>query len=323
MIVLLTAALLALQPAGTGPRAGHTPAPKPVAIAPATWLIPGNYPVNRQPDGNSLVLEGSAGLLVFDTGRHPEYADAINALVTRRRKPLKAIVNSHWHLDHISGNPAIRTAHAEAAVYSSSAVNEALTGALKDSAITGQNALDARAISGAMADDIAGDLAMIARAPELRPNVALSSDLTKVSLGNREIELHVSRNAVTAGDVWLYDPRTRILASGDLVTLPVPFLDTACPDGWKQALARIASVRFASLVPGHGAVMRPAALATYQKAFNRFVDCAQAGEPAVCASGWMRDARALIARGDRARAPGMAKYYAQRIRSGELRKYCR
>ena len=46
--------------------------------------------------------------------------------------------------------------------------------------------------------------------------------------------------AVTAGDVWLFDPATRVLAAGDLVTLPAPFLDTACPERWKAALDRVA-----------------------------------------------------------------------------------
>ena len=44
----------------------------------------------------------------------------------------------------------------------------------------------------------------------------------------REFEVGLERYAATAGDVWLFDRQSGVLASGDLVTLPAPFLDTAC-----------------------------------------------------------------------------------------------
>jgi len=34
------------------------------------------------------------------------------------------------------------------------------------------------------------------------------------------------------------------LIAGDLVTLPVPFLDTACPNGWRKALDTLDDQRF-------------------------------------------------------------------------------
>jgi len=94
----------------------------------------------------------------------------------------------------------------------------------------------------------------------------------------RDLELHLEPNAVTAGDVWVYDPQSRVLLAGDLVTLPAPFLDTACPKRWRSALVHLETTRFITLVPGHGAPMDHDGLKTYRKAFNKllvpFVVCA-------------------------------------------------
>jgi glyoxylase-like metal-dependent hydrolase (beta-lactamase superfamily II) len=60
---------------------------------------------------------------------------------------------------------------------------------------------------------------------------------------------------VSDGDVWIFDRESRTLISGDLVTLPLPLFDTACPEGWQQALSRVADVDFETLAPGHGEPM--------------------------------------------------------------------
>src|SRR5690348_18445790 len=70
-------------------------------------LIAGATPENRSPDGNTAVLEDAEGLIVFDTGRHPEHQAAILSLAHQRGKPVTIIINSHWHLDHSGGNRAL------------------------------------------------------------------------------------------------------------------------------------------------------------------------------------------------------------------------
>ena len=46
--------------------------------------------------------------------------------------PIVAIVNSHWHLDHVSGNAALRAAYPRAQVYASDAIRDAMHGFLAD-----------------------------------------------------------------------------------------------------------------------------------------------------------------------------------------------
>jgi hypothetical protein len=61
-----------------------------------------------------------------------------------------------------------------------------------------------------------------------------------------------ARDAVTAGDIRLYDAASQVAVLDDLVTLPAPFLDTACPADWTDALADVAATPFEVAIPGMG-----------------------------------------------------------------------
>src|SRR3954468_19428504 len=93
-------ALLALTLAGAAP------------AAETGWhLVPGSFEPGRQPDGNSVFLEAPDGLILVDTGRHPAHQERLLAYAKARGRPIAAIVNTHWHLDHTGGNAEIRAAY--------------------------------------------------------------------------------------------------------------------------------------------------------------------------------------------------------------------
>ena len=81
---------------------------------------------DRGPDGNTVLLTGPSGLVVVDTGRHAWHSDAILAFARDRRLAITAIVNTHWHLDHSSGNVRLKAAHPAAKVYTTRAVDAAI-----------------------------------------------------------------------------------------------------------------------------------------------------------------------------------------------------
>ena len=101
-------------------------APAPRDIAPGVTLIPGAMLPDRGPDGNTIVFDAPEGLVVVDTGRHAWHSDAILSLARSRGLPIAAIVNTHWHLDHSSGNGRIRAAWPEAQVHATGAVDRVL-----------------------------------------------------------------------------------------------------------------------------------------------------------------------------------------------------
>ena len=136
------------------------------------------------------------------------------------------------------------------------------------------------------------------------------------TIAGLSLEVGLETYAVTAGDVWLFEPRTRVLLAGDLVTLPAPLLDTACPPRWQAALDRLARVDFTRLVPGHGEPMTRAAFDTYRSAFARLLTCGRSGRPKEdCVAGWLADAQALVPEGERGFTRQLMDYYVGVLRA--------
>jgi glyoxylase-like metal-dependent hydrolase (beta-lactamase superfamily II) len=306
--LLALAALLAL---------GAAPAPpQPQPVAKGVWLIPGGIVPDRQPDGNTVVFVGPKGLVVLDTGRHPWHRQAILDFAAARKLPIVAIVNSHWHLDHVSGNPDIRRAYPGLKAYASGAIDDALTGFLPRSAADGRQYLTDPSLPPGTLEDLKADLATIDNGKALRPDVIIDRSGVR-TLAGLKLQLNLAPNAATDGDVWLYDPRTRVAAVGDLVTLPAPFLDTACPQGWKTALGQVWATPFVTLIPGHGPPMSRDQFSLYRAAFDAFIDCAaSAREAKACADAWATAVTPLLTGGetDLRRARGMAGYYVGMLR---------
>ncbi len=294
---------------GLGIAQGLAVAQGATAIAAGVALIPGTFVAGSQPDGNTVVFKGAAGLIVFDTGRHPEHAQQIIDFANAAKQPVVAIVNSHWHLDHVGGNVRLRQAFPGVHVYASAAIEDAMHGFLARYHAQLEDAIKQAGGDEAKTAPWRAELALIDAGPALFPDERIAKDETRAIAG-RKVRLGFEDHSVTAGDVWLFDPATRVLASGDLVTLPAPLFDTACAAHWRAALGSLAAVDFKTLVPGHGAPMTRADFATYRHAFDRLLDCA-AGKNTkqVCIDGWMHDADSLIPSADQALARSLLDYY--------------
>jgi len=310
-IMIVALACLAL----TGPALAQTDPPQAQAIAPGVWLIAGGIRPNRQPDGNTVIFDAQPGLVVMDTGRHAWQRQAILDFAAGHPGGIVAIVNSHWHLDHVSGNPDLKRAYPAAKVYASAAIDEALTGFLAKSAADARPYLTSGKLPAETLEDLRNDMATIEHGEALKPDVAVRRS-GAVRFGKRRLKLNLAANAATAGDVWIYDPASRVAAVGDLVTLPAPFLDTACPEGWRRALGDIWATPFETVIPGHGRPMTRAQFTTYRQAFEALIDCSKGSETkAYCAAGWVERVAPLLGAdpADRKRAQGMTEYYVQDV----------
>lgn len=289
-------------------------------------LIPGAVPLNSGPDGNTIVLDAPKGLIVFDTGRHPEHAQSIIDYAKARHRPIAAVINSHWHLDHTTGNWDIRRAYPNVTVYASNAIAGALQTFLKDSRAQTDKMLADPKTSAAARDQLIRGRAVIDHPARIAPNHVISRS-GPMTIAGRKLDVHLARLAATEGDVWIYEPKSRTVIAGDLVVGLVPFMDTACPDGWSRALGEIASVPFMTLIPGHGEPMSKADFRQWQTAYNNFLDCGRSTKPGKeCVAGWMSDAAKFIDVDHQKYVVGAAGYYLQtRLRSSpeEQRRYCR
>jgi glyoxylase-like metal-dependent hydrolase (beta-lactamase superfamily II) len=271
----------------------------------------------RGPDGNTVMIVGPSGLIAIDTGRHPWHSDGLIAFARSRKLPIVAIVNTHWHLDHSSGNGRVKAAFPDARVYTTRAVERALApgGFLtRNAAAARAKPLDANA-SAARREETALFLATMDAAALLKPEIAVERS-GPLTLAGRSIATHVAANAVSDADLWLYDEKTAIAVIGDLVTLPAPFFETACPARWQAALDEVWATPFRTAVPGHGEPMTREAFDAYRGAFARFRSCvADDSTPAACAAEWTKGVGTLLASdGDRRQATEYATYYVDFLR---------
>ena len=289
-------------------------------LAPGVQLVPGRFVAGDQPDGNTVVFDGAGGLIVFDSGRHAAHADAIIDYAHARKLPIVAIFNSHWHLDHVGGNARLRAAYPGVRVQASGAIEQAMHGFLARYRAQIEQVLAKPGGDAAQQAALRGELALIDAGPALFPDERITKGSAQRVAGRR-LQVGIETRAVTAGDVWLFDPATRTLAAGDLVTLPAPLFDTACPARWQAALGRLAKVHFERLVPGHGAVLTRAQFRTYRTAFDHLLACsAGKSAKAACIDGWMHDAKSLIPAADENLARSLLDYYVDNSLRGDAAK---
>jgi glyoxylase-like metal-dependent hydrolase (beta-lactamase superfamily II) len=288
-------------------------------------LVAGTFEPNRGPDGNSVFLEAPEGLILVDTGRHPEHRDKLLAFARSRGRPVIAIVNTHWHLDHSTGNAELRAAYPRAPLYASTAIEGALRGFLARSRRQIEQMLAAGQVPAANLAEVRRGFGVMDNPDSLRPTRPVTQS-EEVIIGGRRLRLNLAAFAATEGDVWIHDRDAGLVVAGDLVVAAVPFMDTACPEGWKRALDEVAETDFETLIPGHGAPMTKPQFLEWRTAFNALLDCARSDAPrAACIAGWRRAAAPFLPP-DAGRIDDMVGYYLDtRLRAppAERERYCR
>jgi glyoxylase-like metal-dependent hydrolase (beta-lactamase superfamily II) len=284
-------------------------------LQPGVWLVEGGMREGRQPDGNSVILAGRTGLIVFDTGRHDWHRRGIEAVLAEQHRKPVAIFNSHWHLDHVIGDIELRRQYPGVKVYASNAIDRALGGFLARGAEQNRQIVDgAKSRSPGELEDATLGIFAVENGGRLKPDVVIDHDQT-LTIDGRRLEVHLAVDAATDGDVWLYDPASRTAIVGDLITIPAPFLDTACSEGWRKGLQAVAKTPFKTVVPGHGRPLNRAEFETYRTAFSALLDCARSNlEAKVCVAAWTGAVTPLFsAASDRADSDSMTGYYVAEV----------
>jgi glyoxylase-like metal-dependent hydrolase (beta-lactamase superfamily II) len=296
------------------------------AEAPSYHLIPGSVPLDKGPDGNSIILDAPDGLIVVDTGRHPEHSAEILAEARKRGRPVAAIVNTHWHLDHTTGNLDIRQVYPRAAVYGTNAVDGALVTYLRQGRERADEALAHPKTSPQDRAQILRGRYRIDHPETLQPTQPVLHSV-RLRIAGRDLDLHVAPFAATESDLWIYDREEKLAIVGDLVVDIVPFMDTACPDGWLRALDQIERTPFVTVIPGHGAAMSRSDFLAWKRAFTDFVACGRSQpDKSACIAGWEKGAAKFIDDAHRDYVRRAAEYYiTTRLRSSaeEQQLYCK
>jgi glyoxylase-like metal-dependent hydrolase (beta-lactamase superfamily II) len=238
--------------------------------------------VTEWPHGNTGVIVGDDAVLVVDAAYLPSRARADIALIRKvTAKPVRYLVNTHWHGDHTHGNGVYQDSFPGLVILGQTANRDWIATNLdRYPAIVGkgpgggsdkQATIDRYASWLAARRDSAGrpldaaqrasltdnlrrrrleisDFRTIRNVP---PTVLFESKMV-IYLGERRVEMENRGRANSPADVTVHLPAERIMFVGDIVVYPVPYVGASHPLPWIDVLQAIERTPITTLVPGHG-----------------------------------------------------------------------
>jgi len=268
----VVALLLSTLLLGVRPAARQRPAPIKTEVAKGVYVFQTAPYGDVGLDGNSVVVLSDDGVLVFDTNGTPAAAAAIlSEIRALTDKPVRFIVNSHWHWDHWYGTEVYKRAFPGMQVIAQARTRAMMMGpALEfnrpgiETQLPGYVAmLEKKAASDPKAqqrlDDARFFLDQKKNVKYVFPDVTFDRSI-ELKLGDRRIQVMHHDRAVTPGDTFLYLPAEKILVTGDLLVNPIPFALSSYPTGWLRTLERLDMLDAALIIPGHGAPLRDESL---------------------------------------------------------------
>jgi len=228
--------------------------------------------------GNTTFVIGDEGVVVFDGGGMPAMSEQIiDKIRSLTDKPVTHVVISHWHGDHNFGVyrfaeefPDVLFIANEFTAYVMNStrityidrqrqVVENNVPGFAESITTGIDTdgselsdVDRGIYQRIIIDADAID-AEFNRSKVTPPDIVFTDKHT-IKLGDRSIELLYLGDANTAGDIVMWLPEERIVATGDIIVLPSPYAFNVPPRAWVDTMRALNDLDYKTLVPGHGEI---------------------------------------------------------------------
>ena len=233
-------------------------------------------------DANDVLIINDNDVVVVDTNGAPAITREVLAELKKlTNKPVRYVINTHWHDDHIRGNDVYREAFPGVEFIAHTAMRDYMPG---QGEINRRNFLEGaprfledlkRAVANGKSltgSDITpeerashqSDIRLVelvlsegSKAPAILPTISVTERLT-LHRGKRIIDILYLGSGHTAGDLVIHLPNEGILITGDLVVWPVPLVGNPQSriGDWASTIEKLLALRPAIIVPGHGPVMR-------------------------------------------------------------------
>ncbi len=227
---------------------------------------------------NALMLVGSEDVLLVDSHVTPNAANALlRSVQAVTDKPVRYLVNSHYHFDHAHGNQVFPE---QVEIIGHSYTRIKLNGEMGSNVLTESTHVSFTEGVPALVESLRRQLSDTVD-PERRaalqrqlnaqeahmislqeiiptpPNITLDEKMTLFQemgegLQDREIQLlHLGR-AHTAGDVVIYLPQERMAFTGDMMLPSLSYMGDSFPLEWVDTLEALKGLEIDVILPGHG-----------------------------------------------------------------------
>jgi cyclase len=270
---------------------------------------------------NAVIVEGDRDVLVVDSHVSPGGAWALREeLKAITPKPIRWVVNSHFHFDHSHGNqiygPEVELIGHDFAraqmVAGKSMDSPALrfyVGGVPAQIKTLEERLAAatdekqRATIQSQLDIARNFLEGTNAVTPTPPTMTLDRTLT-LHRGAREIRVMFLGRGHTAGDVVVYLPKERIVATGDLLVEGTSYMGDAFFTDWVATIETLKGLDFETVLPGHGRAFTGKAKLEHWQAYLRDF-WAQAQKFHASGIAWEEAAKQVDLRGQAVNYPGI------------------
>jgi cyclase len=229
---------------------------------------------------NTAIIEDDEGVMVVDTHSKPSAARVIVGMLRELTpKPVRYVVNTHFHWDHWHGNEVYPAAYPNAEIVTNQITREAMvrkglkriqdhvrTVPAEVAKLRADLAAAVPAQRAALERDLKLAEAYLTEVTALKPALpTLAFEQTmKVYRRDREIHLLYLGRAHTEGDVFVYLPKEKIVITGDALIGWTPYMGDGYPEDWAATLDRLAQLDFTHIIMGHGDVADRAWLRTFR-----------------------------------------------------------
>ncbi len=229
-------------------------------------------------DGNSGFIINEDHVVVIDA---PEASQQILAEIKKiTDKPVKYVINTHWHDDHITGNKIYKEAFPNIEFIAHTSTKEYLPvqgltnrknmiegapGGVEylKSLLQKNQSPDGTEMTPEERESFTSDINLVEHYLNFVPGIEIVlptitfNEKYTLSESGRVIEILKIGDGHTAGDIIVYLPKEKIIFSGDLIVFPIPLVggNQSHILTWPDALQKLLLLNPSLIVPGHGPLM--------------------------------------------------------------------